>query len=460
MNKHDNDYNGVSDEVQYQDDTSSEDVNNKPHIDEDELKYFQDDNNRSSNDEWDNLNQANNTNSQHFDDPNEHLHSNVSEIEHKPKSNAAAKVAFIAMSAVLLGMGGIYAYKSMVSGEKQSSSEKVNEELENNSQNSAPDFAPSDSGAPQLGGEVVIASDPMAMPAGASQPISVVDLSQMQGYEGQAQPQAGFAPQTEAPISPQQYRLDSPLMVGSRNDNNGGLDAGTIINGGAAGAASLLGGGEEGKQTELGSLLNATATPSSEAGYRKNRNLTLAKGTFINCFMKTRFISEVAGMATCNIPRDIYSETGNVLLIERGSTVIGEYATSAKQGQTRMFVLWSEIRTPKGIKVNISSPATDQLGASGLDGYVNNHWFKRFGNALLFSLIQDGISNLTSDYGNNNQITNTSENSDKMIEKILETTSNIPPTIYKNQGDAVGIIVARDVDFSKVYSLKPKTQAW
>ena len=41
-----------------------------------------------------------------------------------------------------------------------------------------------------------------------------------------------------------------------------------------------------------------------------------------------------------------------------------------------------------------------------------------------------------------------------IIEKMLENSINIPPTMYKNQGDIIGILVGRDIDFSKVYKLK------
>ncbi|RYE13645.1 MAG: conjugal transfer protein TrbI, partial [Sphingobacteriaceae bacterium] len=36
----------------------------------------------------------------------------------------------------------------------------------------------------------------------------------------------------------------------------------------------------------------------------------------------------------------------------------------------------------------------------------------------------------------------------------LENSINIPPTMYKNQGDIIGIMVGRDIDFSKIYTLK------
>ena len=44
----------------------------------------------------------------------------------------------------------------------------------------------------------------------------------------------------------------------------------------------------------------------------------------------------------------------------------------------------------------------------------------------------------------------------KLAEKVLEATINIPPLLYQNQGSVVGVYVARDVDFSKVYALEPR----
>ncbi|MNW15622.1 Type IV secretion system protein virB10 [compost metagenome] len=38
---------------------------------------------------------------------------------------------------------------------------------------------------------------------------------------------------------------------------------------------------------------------------------------------------------------------------------------------------------------------------------------------------------------------------------VLENTIKIPPTLYRNQGGRVGIYVARDLDFSSVYELRP-----
>ena len=45
-------------------------------------------------------------------------------------------------------------------------------------------------------------------------------------------------------------------------------------------------------------------------------------------------------------------------------------------------------------------------------------------------------------------------NGQSVANTALENTINIPPTLTKNQGDTVALIVAHDLDFSNVYRLQ------
>jgi type IV secretion system protein VirB10 len=252
-----------------------------------------------------------------------------------------------------------------------------------------------------------------------------------------------------------------------------GPATGQVPTGALLGGPSIGGppsGGSPGGTTALpgaglfGGHLQGSATPRVAASMLGNRSLTLPKGTAFTCALKTKVISAVSGLVGCQVQRNVFSDDGRVLLIERGSHVDGEYrVASVRPGTVRIPVLWTRIRTPFGVTVDIESPGTGQLGESGIEGYVDNRWVERIGAAMLLSLIDDSVklviqnqANQSDNSGNGDTILlpSTTANTSKLAEKVLESTINIPPLIYQNQGGIVGIYVARDVDFSSVYELK------
>ena len=210
---------------------------------------------------------------------------------------------------------------------------------------------------------------------------------------------------------------------------------------------------------DLSQRLKSVSTPASAATRIKDQSLILSKGTVIECILESRVDTTVPGMTTCVIPRDVYSMNGRVLLIEKGTKAIGEYQGSVANGLARIFMLWTELRTPHGISIQLNSPAADALGGAGMGGYVDYHWFKRFGNALLFSMISDGFQyaiNTANSNNNNGDVTykNTENGMDEIIREAMRQSGNIPPTLIKNQGERVSIFVSRDLSFNNVYGIK------
>ena len=210
---------------------------------------------------------------------------------------------------------------------------------------------------------------------------------------------------------------------------------------------------------DLSQRLRSVPTPSQSASRIQNRSLILSKGTVIECILESRVDTTVPGMTSCVIPRDIYSMNGRVLLVEKGTKAIGEYQGSVANGLARIFMLWTELRTPHGVSIQLNSPAADALGGAGMGGYVDFHWWKRFGNALLFSMISDGfqyVINSANSNNNNGDVTyeNTEDGMDEIIREAMRQSGNIPPTLIKNQGERVSIFVARDLSFENVYEIK------
>ena len=105
-------------------------------------------------------------------------------------------------------------------------------------------------------------------------------------------------------------------------------------------------------------------------------------------------------------------------------------------------------------------PGTGPLGESGIDGYVDNRWGERIGAAMLRVADrrrgQAGASRTRPQRATPRSCFPTTTATSKLAEKVLDSTINIPPLIYQNQGGIVGIYVARDVDFSSVYELEPR----
>ena len=209
--------------------------------------------------------------------------------------------------------------------------------------------------------------------------------------------------------------------------------------------------------------MDRSATPRVQARMLGDRNMIVPKGTLFLCGLKTRVISATSGFIGCQVTRNVFSDNGRVLLIERGSHMDGEYrVVTVRPGVTRIPVLWTRVRTPQGVTIDLDSPATGPLGESGLGGYVDNRWGERLGAALMLSLVDDAlkyaIASQTSNGGGSNTVLlpNTTDQGSKLAEKVLETTINIPPLLYQNQGGVVGVYVARDLDFSSVYELRPQ----
>jgi type IV secretion system protein VirB10 len=206
---------------------------------------------------------------------------------------------------------------------------------------------------------------------------------------------------------------------------------------------------------ELSALLRPTVSAAVRAQVLPTQRLLLAKGAFIDCTLETAIDSTLPGMTTCVMATDAFGVDGQVVLLERGTKLIGETRGQVQQGSARVFVLWTEARTPNGVVVPLDSPGADELGRSGLPGTVNNHFWERFGAAILVSVIDGTIEGAvqSSRGGSGTVIVNPSATQGVMTE-VLKGTVNIPPTVVKQQGDRIQVLVARDLDFRPVYELR------
>jgi len=205
-------------------------------------------------------------------------------------------------------------------------------------------------------------------------------------------------------------------------------------------------------------FLRPAAIVSARAKVLPTRRFLLSKGAFIDCTLETAIDSTLPGMTTCVTATDTFSADGTVVLLERGTKLIGETRGQVQQGVARVFVLWTEARTPTGIVVPLDSPGADELGRSGLPGSVNRHFWDRFGAAILISTLDGAVQAAvqSASRGGGPVIYNPSSSA-SVLSDVLKSSVNIPPTITKANGDRIQVFVARDVDFRSVYELRSVT---
>jgi type IV secretion system protein VirB10 len=207
---------------------------------------------------------------------------------------------------------------------------------------------------------------------------------------------------------------------------------------------------------EAGTLRRPLFTTALQAQRLPEERLLLPKGAFIDCTLETAIDSTLPGMTTCITAADTFGVDGKVVLMERGTKLVGETRGQVQQGSARIFVIWTEARTPAGVIVPLDSQGADELGRSGLPGEVNRHFWQRFGAAMLVSVIDGAVqAAVQSARGSSGTVVVNPSASQDVLTEILKNTVGIPPTVIKRNGDRIQVLVARDLDFRSVYELRP-----
>jgi hypothetical protein len=164
-------------------------------------------------------------------------------------------------------------------------------------------------------------------------------------------------------------------------------------------------------------------------------------------------------MTTCVTATDTFGADGTVVLLPRGTKLLGETRGQVQQGASRVFVLWTEARTPSGVVIPLDSPGTDALGRSGLAGKVNRHFWQRFGAAILISVIYGAIEYAAQSQNQGGAVIYDPGATQQVMTEALKGTVNIAPTVTVANGSSVSIITGA---ISKRSGMPPNasTAAW
>jgi type IV secretion system protein VirB10 len=177
---------------------------------------------------------------------------------------------------------------------------------------------------------------------------------------------------------------------------------------------------------------------------------TIAQGTLIPAILETAINSDLPGYVRALVSQDVRSFDGKHILVPRSSRLIGQYKSGLAAGQTRAYVLWTRLIRPDGVTVALASPGVDYAGRTGLTGEVDGHFMKRFGSAMLLSVV--GAVGAIGSSGTSLVLSTGGQSAASVA---AQRDAQIPPTIRVRQGQPIRIFTARDLDFSTVADDQP-----
>ena len=207
-------------------------------------------------------------------------------------------------------------------------------------------------------------------------------------------------------------------------------------------------------ESPLAARLHTTILDPAVATVLPHPEFTITMGTLVPCVLQTAMDSSAPGIVTCVTQQDVLGSTGSVVLMEKGTRLVGEYASGMQQGQNRLFVLWNRAETPNHVVITLGSPAADALGRAGFAGQIDTHFWARFGGALMLTMVDGAFGVATSVASQHGGTYLNFGAGQGAATEALQNSINIPPTIRKNQGEVVSVMAARDLDFSQVYALQ------
>ncbi|WP_271078711.1 TrbI/VirB10 family protein [Aurantiacibacter sp. MUD61] len=226
--------------------------------------------------------------------------------------------------------------------------------------------------------------------------------------------------------------------------NGAGVPAGAAVPA-AADTGTVPGAGGAG---EFAARIGGVGGGPASATQDFNPATTVTQGTMIPAILETAINTDVPGYVRAVVSQDVRSHDGARVLIPRSSRLVGQYQSGLQAGQRRAYVIWERVIRPDGVSVQLRSPATSFDGTAGLEGDVNNHFFSRFGSAMLLSVI-GGLTTVAS--GGASVVLGGGQSA---ASTALQQDGQRPPTIRVRMGEPIRVYTARDLDFGSAPAVR------
>lgn len=173
----------------------------------------------------------------------------------------------------------------------------------------------------------------------------------------------------------------------------------------------------------------------------------------IPCVLMDTINSQLPGSVRCIVEQPVYGMHGRMVLLESGTVWEGDYQPLARNGDTRLNVVWRRGIRPDGSAFFIDSglQALDAMGRAGLPGPVNNRTWEKYGSAGLLTLFNAGTALATPTGGANG-----------------ENYARAQQELARNVGDITAQVMEQNLDLRPIMTvpkgtrlhIKPTVDLW
>ncbi len=195
-----------------------------------------------------------------------------------------------------------------------------------------------------------------------------------------------------------------------------------------------------------------------EAKIISDRSTTIAQGKLITAVLETAINTELPGFVRGIVSRDVYGESGNDVLIPRGSRLFGSYSSQVQRGQARVDISWSRLIRPDGVDLGISFNASDQFGRAGINGEVDNKYSSIVTNSILTSILTVGGVALAEQLLDNGSSTTTTNPTTGSTTSTGSASTQAIYDVSKNIVDTVGTIMQNQINTNPVITVPQGTK--
>jgi type IV secretion system protein VirB10 len=182
---------------------------------------------------------------------------------------------------------------------------------------------------------------------------------------------------------------------------------------------------------------------------------TLLQGKVLPAVLGRDLNTDLPGEVTAVTTEDVYdSLASRHLLIPKGSVLSGKYSNAIRTGQERILFAFTRITLPDGSGVDLPGfGGADAAGAAGVEGRVDNHFFRQFASSLLVAVLANRVErdraspSIVAGSTQGGAVSAAGQVLVDVSRSILDRNKSVEPTITVAKGSRLLVEVTRDIEF-------------